>query len=87
MGNKVKLCKDCKWYSGGFYKRCEYPHNIDIVTGRVADSRFCKIERGSYGRCKVQATYFEKKITLASIIKHLYNHVVGYLKRSTITLK
>jgi hypothetical protein len=86
MENEVKLCKDCKWYSNNFHRECKYPHSIDIVMGGV-DSKYCSVERNSRGRCKVQAIYFEKKITLASIIKRLYNHVVGYLKRSTITLK
>ena len=86
MENKVKLCKDCKWYSDGFSRRCKYPYSINIVTGE-ADLKHCLVERDSLGRCKVQAIFFEEKTTLASIIKHLYNHVVGYLKRSTITLK
>lgn len=86
MESDVKLCKDCKWYSNDFNKRCKYPHRINIVTGEV-DSKYCLVERESFGRCKVQAIYFEKKITLASIIKCLYNNIVSYLKRSTITLK
>ena len=86
MESKVKLCKDCKWYSNDFHRRCKYPHSTNLVTGEV-DSKYCIVERESFGRCKVQAIFFEEKTTLASIIKHLYNHVVGYLKRSTITLK
>ena len=86
MENEVKLCKDCKWYSNDFNKRCKYPHRIDIVTGE-ADSKYCLVERDPYGRCKVQAIYFEEKITLVAIVKRMYNHIVSYLKRSTITLK
>ena len=86
MESKVKLCKDCKWYSNYFHRRCKYPHSINLVTGEV-DSKYCIVERESFGRCKVQAIFFEDKTALASIIKHLYNHVVGYLKRSTTALK
>ena len=82
MENEVKLCKDCKCYSNNFYRKCKYPHSTDIVTGDV-ETKYCIIERGSFGRCKVQAIYFEKKITLAVIVKRVYNHIVSYLKRST----
>ena len=86
MENEVKLCKDCKWYSGGFSRRCKYPYGINIVTGE-ADLKHCLVERNSLGRCKVQAIYFEEKTTLAVIVKRLYNRVISYLKRSTIILK
>lgn len=87
MENEVKLCKDCKWYSTAHdSKRCKHPHYINIVTGEV-DSCYCAVERATSGRCKVQAIYFEEKTTLASIIKRMYNCIVSYLKRSTITLK
>ena len=86
MENKVKLCKDCKWYSDSTSRRCKYPHPISVVTGKAV-SPHCEISRKSYGACKVQAIYFEEKTTLAVIVKRLYNRIVSYLKRSTITLK
>ena len=88
MKTSIKFCKNCKHFSTDWVgvMRCEYPHEVNLVTGKSKEY-FCEIERFSLGRCKPSAIYFEEKITLAKMFKKLYNSIVEYLKRSTITLK
>ncbi len=69
---ELRLCKDCKWYKkdwfehlaggGDRFDMCLNPVvNGNLVTGKVKGGRFCDMMRLSYGRCGMDAKYFEAR--------------------------
>lgn len=58
-GDKMKLCKDCKYYKnvGNFENSCEHPYNASPVDGKP--DLLCSTLRSGVRNCSEDGKWFE----------------------------
>jgi|APGre2960657373_1045057.scaffolds.fasta_scaffold38692_3 hypothetical protein len=81
--NKVKLCKDCKYFDDYMYGLCirTIKSHQNVLTGFVTESIIrCNVEREGFHhwRCGKEGKFFEQKedIKKESFLKSFWKHLL-----------
>ena len=57
----MKFCKDCKFYSGGYYSECGVYNRFDPVTGDKVYDNPCKMRANIHDSCGPEGKLWQAK--------------------------